>query len=68
MFLCTDSTAITCKNTEHKEYDERCKRDIQQDLKSGIDLLFDFKNLLSKLHPGASESIIRMVREGYQLI
>lgn len=66
MLHCRDSAqAVPYMNADHKEYEERCKRDIQQDLKSGIDLLFDFKKQLSKLHPGASESLIRMVRDGF---
>jgi hypothetical protein len=66
MLNCRESSQeVPYMNHMHKEYEERCKRDIQQDLKSGIDLLFDFKKQLSKLHPGASESLLRMVRDGF---
>lgn len=55
-------------NEEHKKYEARCKRDMQEDLKEGIDIIFEFKKSISKLHPGATESILRLIRDGHHLI
>ena len=53
---------------EAKDYVDCCTRDIQEDLKSAIDLFFYFKRELSKLHPGATETVLRMVRDGFYMI
>ena len=41
--------------------DERFMRDALGDLKHGLDLVFDLKEKLDKLHPIASETLIRML-------
>lgn len=61
---CAQVPMMSCTK-EAKEYEERCKRDMQEDLKSAIDLVFDFKRELGKFHPGATETVLRMVREGF---
>jgi hypothetical protein len=60
-----DCAQVSYMNEQHKDYENRCKRDIQEDMKSAIDLVFDFKRELAKFHPGASECILRMIRDGF---
>ena len=42
------------------EEDARYQRDALGDLKHGLDLIFDLKRELDKLHPIANETLIRM--------
>lgn len=41
--------------------DERMKRDPAQDLKEGIDLVFEFKAKIDKMHPMATQTLIRLL-------
>ena len=41
--------------------DGRWKRDALGDLKHGLDLVFDLKSKLDKLHPIAAETLIRLL-------
>lgn len=41
--------------------DERFSRDALGDLKHGLDLLFELKREFDKLHPMASETLIRLL-------
>ncbi len=45
----------------HPSSDERCKRNLIEDLKQGVELIFQFKKDLNTLHPVARENIIRML-------
>jgi hypothetical protein len=42
-------------------HEERLKRNPAQDLKEGIDLVFEFKAKLDKMHPIATETLIRLL-------
>lgn len=52
----------------YDKYDEECygnskwERDIHNDLKKGIDLMFDFKEELHELHPAAVELIAKILK------
>jgi hypothetical protein len=67
MFHSRDCAQVQMPNvsSDFKEYEKRTQRDIQEDLKSAIDLMFDFKKHLNKFHPGASEAVLRMFRDGF---
>lgn len=46
-----------CKDRE----DERYSRDALGDLKHGLDLIFELKTKLDKMHPIAAETLIRLL-------
>jgi hypothetical protein len=51
-------------NTEHYEQlqaDDRLNRIPLDDLKQGIDLIFELKEKIDKLHPIATETLIRLL-------
>jgi hypothetical protein len=43
------------------EQDKRYERDALGDLKHGLDLIFELKAQLDKLHPIAAETLIRLL-------
>ena len=45
--------------------DERYYRSIQDDIKEGIDHVFQLKMEIAKLHPVARETLVRMLTNGY---
>lgn len=45
--------------------DKRWSRDIQEDLKIGIDEMYHFKSQLDDLHPLAKESLLRLMQGNY---
>ena len=47
---------------EESDYNERLKRDMRDDIRHGLDLLFKFKDELEKMHPGATEIIHMLCR------
>lgn len=40
---------------------ELYKRDLESDLKHGVEMIFEFKNKIEKFHPLARETIIKMM-------
>ena len=45
----------------HNEPNKRYERDALGDLKHGLDLIFELKAELDKLHPLASDTLIRLL-------
>ncbi len=46
---------------QREEPDARYERDALGDLKHGLDLVFELKEKLDKLHPIAAETLIRLL-------
>lgn len=45
----------------NEQADKRWERDALGDLKHGLDLIFELKSQLDKLHPIAAETLIRLL-------
>ena len=52
-----NTEAQVCRDKE----DERYSRDSLGDLKHGLDLIFELKTKLDKMHPIAAETLIRLL-------
>lgn len=52
---------IVSSETGSLEKIDRFERDALGDLKHGLDLIFELKKELDKMHPIASETLIRML-------
>lgn len=48
-------------NSNIDEADDRIKRNPRADLKLGLDLIFGLKDKLDKLHPLATEALLRIM-------
>lgn len=51
----------TCPSLSGEVTDERWSREPLGDLKHGLDLIFELKEKFDKLHPLASETLIRLM-------
>lgn len=48
-------------DVRESQVDDRYSRDALGDLKHGLDLVFELKTQLDKMHPIAAETLIRML-------
>lgn len=47
--------------TEHTIADDRLQRNPRDDIKTGLDMIFGLKDKLEKLHPLATETVLRIM-------
>ena len=56
-----DSMKTECVRNPSTE--DRWERNIREDIKQGMDLIFEFKEKLNKLHPLAQEVLVGMLSQ-----